>query len=123
MPINPTRTLAVKRSSWLRENRLLGVEELRCDSGPRPVTGDPTPNVTLWHTRFPAEFREYISVQPSRHDPSHSIQEQEVDHLACLWVAQFWLMRTNLLPGVDRLPYYLVNGFRKCCSCLADWHI
>ncbi len=39
-------------------HRLLGVEELRRDSGTRPVTGDPTPNVTLWHTRFPAEFRD-----------------------------------------------------------------
>jgi len=73
----------------VQAHRLLGVEELRGDSGARPMTGDPTPNVTLWHTRFPAEFRDWISVQTSRPDTSHSIQEQEIDHLTCFWVAQF----------------------------------
>src|SRR5437660_5987794 len=104
-------------------HRLLSIEQLRGDRGPRSLTCNSPANIALGHACFSAQLGDQIMIEACLSNWPHAVEKQEVHHFTGFRVAELGLRRTNLLPCVDGLSHHSVHWLAKGCSCLIHWDV
>jgi hypothetical protein len=87
------------------------------------VTRNFSAQIALRHSGLFAKPGDQMEIEKIRSETPHATQEQEVNHLARLAIAEFSLCRSHFSPSVDRLPDYAVHRFRERRACFVHRNI
>ena len=104
-------------------HRFLRIEQLRNDSRPCSVTRNFPAQIVLRYASLAAQPGDQAVIQKELSEGPHAVQEQEVNHLARLLIAELCLRGSNSLPSVDRLTDDAVHRLREGRSCLVHRNI